>query len=113
MEYRALGRTGVQVSPLCLGTMMFGPWGNDDEADVIRIVHAAFDAGINFVDTADIYSDGRSEELTGKKTCCRPCSAMAWGRSPTVPWAAGGCRGAGGRMPRERPPRRVLSTDSI
>lgn len=66
MEYRTLGRTGVKVSPLCLGTMMFGPWGNDDEADSIRIIHAALDAGINFVDTADVYSAGRSEEITGK-----------------------------------------------
>lgn len=66
MEYRALGRTGVKVSPLCLGTMMFGPWGNDDEDDAIRVIHAALDAGINFVDTADVYSGGRSEELTGK-----------------------------------------------
>jgi len=70
MEYRALGRTGVAVSPLCLGTMMFGPWGStgggDNEADGIRIIHAALDAGINFVDTADVYSNGRSEEITGK-----------------------------------------------
>jgi len=66
MEYRNLGRTGVKVSPLCLGTMMFGPWGNEDEADSIRIIHAALDAGINFVDTADVYSAGVSEEITGK-----------------------------------------------
>lgn len=66
MNHRPLGRTGVQVSPLCLGTMMFGPWGNDDEPDAIRIIHAALDAGINFVDTADVYSAGRSEEITGK-----------------------------------------------
>ncbi len=66
MEYRSLGRTGVKVSPLCLGTMMFGPWGNEDEADSIRIIHAALDAGINFVDTADVYSAGVSEEITGK-----------------------------------------------
>lgn len=66
MNYRALGRTGVQVSPLCLGAMMFGPWGNDDEADSIRIIHRALDAGINFVDTADVYSGGVSEEIVGK-----------------------------------------------
>ncbi|MFI8772144.1 aldo/keto reductase [Gordonia sp. NPDC062954] len=66
MQYRPLGRTGVQVSPLCLGAMMFGPWGNDDEQDSIRIIHAALDAGINFVDTADVYSAGRSEEIVGK-----------------------------------------------
>lgn len=66
MDYRPLGRTGVQVSPLCLGTMMFGPWGNEDEADSIRIIHRALDSGINFVDTADVYSAGVSEEITGK-----------------------------------------------
>ncbi|MEX0153761.1 aldo/keto reductase [Microbacterium sp. LMI1-1-1.1] len=66
MDYRPLGRTGVQVSPLCLGTMMFGPWGNQDEADSIRIIHRALDAGINFVDTADVYSNGTSEEITGR-----------------------------------------------
>ena len=65
MEHRKLGRTGVSVSPLCLGSMMFGPWGNDDEADSIRIIHHALDAGINFIDTADVYSAGRSEEIVG------------------------------------------------
>ncbi len=65
MEYRLLGRTGVSVSPLCLGTMMFGPWGNDDRADAVRIIHRALDAGINFVDTADVYSGGVSEEIVG------------------------------------------------
>ena len=66
MQHRALGRTGVQVSPLTLGAMMFGPWGNDDEADSIRIIHRALDAGINVVDTADVYSAGVSEEIVGK-----------------------------------------------
>ncbi|MED5803854.1 aldo/keto reductase [Gordonia sp. Z-3] len=66
MHYRQLGRTGVKVSPLCLGAMMFGPWGNDDKQDSIRIIHAALDAGINFVDTADIYSAGVSEEVVGE-----------------------------------------------
>jgi len=66
MEMRTLGRTGVQVSPLCLGAMMFGQWGNTDHEDSIRIVHAALDAGINFVDTADVYSQGESEEIVGK-----------------------------------------------
>jgi aryl-alcohol dehydrogenase-like predicted oxidoreductase len=66
MEYRPLGRTGVQVSPLCLGTMMFGAWGNPDHDDSIRIIHRALDAGINFVDTADVYSAGESEEIVGK-----------------------------------------------
>ena len=66
MEYRNLGRTGVRVSPLCLGAMMFGPWGNDDRADSIRIINRALDAGINFVDTADVYSAGVSEEIVGE-----------------------------------------------
>lgn len=66
MEYRSLGRTGVQVSPLCLGAMMFGPWGNDDRADATRIIHRALDAGINFIDTADVYSGGASEEIVGE-----------------------------------------------
>jgi aryl-alcohol dehydrogenase-like predicted oxidoreductase len=66
MELRPLGRTGVQVSKLCLGTMMFGAWGNTDHADSIRIIHRALDAGINFVDTADVYSAGESEEILGK-----------------------------------------------
>ncbi|MGM9473472.1 aldo/keto reductase [Pseudarthrobacter sp. YS3] len=66
MEYRPLGRTGVQVSPLCLGAMMFGPWGNDDRADSTRIIHRALDAGINFIDTADVYSGGASEEIVAE-----------------------------------------------
>ena len=66
MEYRTLGRTGVKVSPLCLGTMMFGDWGNPDHAESIRIIDRALDAGINFVDTADVYSAGESEEIVGK-----------------------------------------------
>ena len=65
MEYRRLGRTGVQVSELCLGTMMFGAWGNTDHDDSIAIIRAALDAGINFVDTADVYSAGESEEIVG------------------------------------------------
>lgn len=66
MEYRSLGRTGVQVSPLALGTMMFGAWGNKDVDDSVRVIHRALDAGINFVDTADVYSAGESEEIVGK-----------------------------------------------
>jgi aryl-alcohol dehydrogenase-like predicted oxidoreductase len=65
MEMRTLGRTGVKVSPLCLGAMMFGAWGNPDHEDSVRIVHAALDAGLNFVDTADVYSRGESEEIVG------------------------------------------------
>jgi aryl-alcohol dehydrogenase-like predicted oxidoreductase len=66
MEYRTLGRTGVKVSAYCLGAMMFGDWGNTDEDECIRMVHTALDGGINFVDTADVYSRGRSEEVVGK-----------------------------------------------
>lgn len=66
MEYRQLGRTGVKVSPLCLGTMMFGQRGNADHADCARIIHRALDAGINFVDTANVYSSGESEEIVGE-----------------------------------------------
>src|SRR5919205_244197 len=66
MDYRALGRTGVQVSSLCLGTMMFGAWGNTDHDDSVRIIHAALDAGVNFIDTADVYSAGESEGILGK-----------------------------------------------
>jgi aryl-alcohol dehydrogenase-like predicted oxidoreductase len=66
VEYRTLGRTGVKVSPLCLGAMMFGEWGNPDHEASIRIVHRALDAGVNFVDTADVYSSGESEEIVAK-----------------------------------------------
>jgi aryl-alcohol dehydrogenase-like predicted oxidoreductase len=66
MEYRTLGRTGVKVSPLCLGAMMFGSFGNRDHDDSVRIIHRAVDAGINFIDTADMYSFGESEEIVGK-----------------------------------------------
>lgn len=66
MRYRTLGRTGIQVSVHCLGTMMFGAVGNPDHDDCVRIIHAALDAGINFVDTADMYSAGESEQIVGK-----------------------------------------------
>src|SRR5580658_5929971 len=66
MHYRTLGRTGIKVSPYALGAMMFGAGGNPDHDDSIRIIHKALDAGINFVDTADRYSAGESEEIVGK-----------------------------------------------
>jgi aryl-alcohol dehydrogenase-like predicted oxidoreductase len=66
MTFRSLGRTGIQVSPLCLGTMMFGAWGNTDSDECIRIIHRALDAGINVVDTADVYASGESEEILGR-----------------------------------------------
>lgn len=64
MEYRIFGRTGVRVSPLCLGAMNFGD--ATSEADSLRIVHRALDAGINFIDTANVYNQGRSEEILGR-----------------------------------------------
>jgi len=76
MEYRSLGRTGVSVSQLCLGAMMFGAFGNPDHDDAIKIIHKALDAGINFIDTADGYSAGESEEILGK--------ALAGGRRESV-----------------------------
>ena len=72
MEYRRLGRTGVQVSKLCLGAMMFGQWGNPDHEESIKIIRSALGAGINFIDTADVYSQGESEEIVGKAVAgCR------------------------------------------
>jgi aryl-alcohol dehydrogenase-like predicted oxidoreductase len=76
MEMRVLGTTGVRVSPLCLGAMMFGAWGNPDHDESIRIIDRALDAGINFVDTADVYSGGESEEIVAK--------ALAAGRRDRV-----------------------------
>jgi aryl-alcohol dehydrogenase-like predicted oxidoreductase len=76
MEQRTLGRTGVHVSPLCLGAMMFGAWGEPDHDAGIRVIHRALDAGINFVDTADVYSRGESETIVGK--------ALAGGRRDDV-----------------------------
>ena len=64
MEYRTLGRAGVKVSPLCLGTMMFG--GPTNEQDSIQIIHKALDSGINFMDTANVYNAGESERIIGK-----------------------------------------------
>ncbi len=66
MDYRTLGHTGVKVSPLCLGAMMFGEWGNPDHDESVRIIHRALDSGISFIDTADVYSRGESEEIVGR-----------------------------------------------
>jgi aryl-alcohol dehydrogenase-like predicted oxidoreductase len=66
MEMTTLGRTGIQVSRHCLGAMMFGAWGNTDHDECVRIIHRALDAGVNFIDTADVYSAGESEEIVGK-----------------------------------------------
>ncbi len=66
MDHRNLGHTGMHVSSLCLGAMMFGAFGERDHDTSIGIIHRALDAGINFVDTADIYSQGESEVIVGK-----------------------------------------------
>jgi aryl-alcohol dehydrogenase-like predicted oxidoreductase len=66
MQYEVLGRPGVVVSRLCLGSMMFGSWGNPDHDDSCRIIHHALEAGVNFIDTSDNYSAGESEEIVGK-----------------------------------------------
>ena len=66
MHFRSIGRTGIQVTPYCLGAMMFGEWGEPDHDKCIRMIDAALDAGINFIDTADAYSAGESEEIVGK-----------------------------------------------
>lgn len=66
MQYRTLGRTGIKVSPYCLGTMMFGSMARTTHEDSIRIIHKAIDSGINFIDSADVYSRGESEEIVGK-----------------------------------------------
>ena len=76
MDQRTLARTGVHVSPLCLGAMMFGAWGETDHDECVRIIHRALDAGINFIDTADVYARGESEEIVGK--------ALAGGRRDNV-----------------------------
>ena len=76
MEHRPLGRTGVSVSKFCLGAMMFGAWGNPDHDESVRIIHAALDAGVNFIDTADVYGQGESEEIVAK--------ALAGGRRDNV-----------------------------
>jgi aryl-alcohol dehydrogenase-like predicted oxidoreductase len=76
MEYRPLGRSGMSVSQLCLGAMMFGAAGNPDHDDSVKIIHRALDAGINVIDTADVYSTGESEQIVGQ--------ALAGGRRDSV-----------------------------
>jgi aryl-alcohol dehydrogenase-like predicted oxidoreductase len=66
MRYRTLGTTGVKVSTLCLGAMMFGAFGNRDQDECVSVIDAALDAGVNFIDTADVYSRGESETIVGK-----------------------------------------------
>jgi aryl-alcohol dehydrogenase-like predicted oxidoreductase len=76
IPYRPLGRTGVQVSSLCLGTLTFGGWGNRDPDASVRIIHRALDSGINLIDTADFYAAGECEEIVGR--------ALAGGRRDDV-----------------------------
>src|SRR4051812_49117654 len=67
MEYRALGRTGMQVSAISFGAWAIGgSWGRVDDEESMRALHAAIDAGVNFIDTADVYGDGRSERLVAR-----------------------------------------------
>jgi aryl-alcohol dehydrogenase-like predicted oxidoreductase len=66
MIIRPLGRTGIRVSEYCLGAMMFGSMGNPDRDAGVRVIHRALDAGINFIDTAALYSNGESEEIVGQ-----------------------------------------------
>src|SRR3954454_25287506 len=76
MELRTLRRTGTRVSPLCLGAVMSGGGGETDHDESIRIIHRALDAGIKFIDTADVYARGESEVIVGK--------ALAGGKRDTV-----------------------------
>jgi aryl-alcohol dehydrogenase-like predicted oxidoreductase len=66
MRYQPLGSTGMNVSSLCLGTMSFGAWGNRDHDDCVRVIRSALDQGVNFVDTADVYSRGEAEGIVGQ-----------------------------------------------
>ena len=66
MEHRLLGRTGLSASKMCLGAIMLSPWGNSDHDEATRTIHHALDAGIDFIDSADVYSHGESEEIVGQ-----------------------------------------------
>jgi aryl-alcohol dehydrogenase-like predicted oxidoreductase len=105
MKYRPLGRTGVSVSQLCLGAMMFGAFGNPDHDDAVRIVHKALDAGINFIDTADGYSEGESELILGK--------ALAGGRRGNVVLAVKFGVPFGDRDPNHRGASRRWVTEAV
>ncbi|MEW9529495.1 aldo/keto reductase [Microbispora sp. NPDC049125] len=105
MRYRTLGRTGIKVSPYALGAMMFGAVGNPDHDDSIKIIHRALDAGINFIDTADMYSHGESEQIVGKALKGRredvvlatkarfPVDYNPRGATPALPNRSGASRG--------------------
>ncbi|WP_245740865.1 aldo/keto reductase [Nonomuraea maritima] len=93
-DYRVLGRTGLKVSPLCLGAMMFGGWGEPDFDASARIIDRALDSGINFIDTADVYAAGQSEEYVGRAL------AKSGKRDQVV--LATKCHGVMGEGPNER-----------
>jgi aryl-alcohol dehydrogenase-like predicted oxidoreductase len=97
VDHRPLGRTGIKVSPLCLGAAMFGAWGNADHADCVGIILRAHESGINFIDTADVYSAGESEVIVGKALAQLPrdeivLGTKVHGQMGTDPNAAGNSR---------------------
>ena len=108
MQYRKLGRSGLKVSPLCLGTMMFG--GQTDEPASGRIIARAREAGINFIDTADVYNEGRSEAIVGRAIAAerdqwvlatKMCNAMGPGPNQgglSRRWVLQACDGSLGRL---------------
>ena len=87
METRHLGKTGVSVSGLCLGAMMFGEWGTKDYDESIRIIHRALDAGINFIDTADVYSAGDLRRSSARRWPAAGATALCWPARRTCRWA--------------------------
>ncbi len=98
MIRRPLGRSGLEVSPLCLGAMMFGAWGNRDHDACVRIIHRALDAGINFIDTSNNYSEGESEIIVGKALRGRRADVVlatkVWAQVGPGPTERGLSRGA-------------------
>jgi aryl-alcohol dehydrogenase-like predicted oxidoreductase len=110
MRYRTLGRTGIKVSAYALGAMMFGAAGNPDHDDSIRIIRKALDAGINVIDTADIYSNGESEEIVGKALKGRRDSVVLATKARGRPRAGSPVQGASSDPNREGASRRWLMT---
>jgi aryl-alcohol dehydrogenase-like predicted oxidoreductase len=111
MEYRTLGRTGIKVSPYALGAMMFGAIGNPDHDDSIRIIHKALDAGINFIGTADVYSNGESEEIVGEALKDRGDSVVLATKARARPRTGSAVHGVGTDDPnRQGASRRWLMT---
>jgi len=107
MELRPLARTGVQVSSFCLGAMMFGAWGNADRDESIGIIHAALDGGINFIDTADVYSAGESSRSSARRRAAADATTSSWPRSSTTRSARTPTTAAS-RRPSRRPAARAL-----